>query len=216
MAILKKFSGVLSVPQLYNLMQTPFVKSKLAALARHNDLSKVRRVLDVGCGPGTNCTVFSHAEYLGVDLDPGYVEYARKKHGRDFEVADVCTYDPPADEKFDFILLNSLLHHIDEQGARRILTALTRSVSDDGHVHIIDLVLPGSKGLPRMMAENDRGDYPRPFSHWQELFGSIFEEVTIEPFKVRLMGLDVIELVYFKGRNRAASQLQDRGQSRVA
>ena len=38
----------------YRLWQAPFAEKKLEPLRRHNDLSTIRRVLDVGCGPGTN------------------------------------------------------------------------------------------------------------------------------------------------------------------
>ena len=42
----------------YSLWQAPFAAEKLAPLLAHNDLGRVRRVLDVGCGPGMNTHLF--------------------------------------------------------------------------------------------------------------------------------------------------------------
>ena len=44
-----------------------------------NDVASVRRVLDVGCGPGTNTRYFEHADYLGLDINRGYIESARRR-----------------------------------------------------------------------------------------------------------------------------------------
>ena len=73
----------------YRIWQAPFAEKKLAPILRHNDLGAVRRVLDVGCGPGTNTRHFATSDYLGVDLNEKYVEYARAKFGRTFVAADV-------------------------------------------------------------------------------------------------------------------------------
>src|SRR6202040_4264101 len=106
-----------------------FAEKKLEPLRRHNDVSKVSRVLDVGCGPGTNARHFSHADYLGLDLNPAYVEYARRRYSNRCELADVTHYSAPSSEPFDFVLVNSLLHHIDAPNTRRLLAHLATLLS---------------------------------------------------------------------------------------
>ena len=56
---------VMENPHAYRLWQAPFAEPKFAPVLAHNDLSRVRRVLDVGCGPGTNTHHFAGADYLG-------------------------------------------------------------------------------------------------------------------------------------------------------
>src|SRR5437867_13058439 len=73
----------------YRLWQAPFADKKLAPLFAHNDLRAVRRVLDVGRGPGTNTRHFGHADYVGVDINPRYIAYAQRRSGRAFLVAGV-------------------------------------------------------------------------------------------------------------------------------
>jgi len=116
----------------YRLWQAPFADKKLAPLFVHNDLRAVRRVLDVGCGPGTNTRHFSHADYVGVDINPRYIAYARRRYGREFLVADV-TAGPDLGARFDCVLVNSFLHHVDDAEAHRVLRHLAPLLTTDGH-----------------------------------------------------------------------------------
>jgi SAM-dependent methyltransferase len=186
----------------YRVWQAPFAERKLAPLFAHNDLSRTRRVLDVGCGPGTNTHHFAGADYLGVDFNPAYIESARHRHGRDFLVADVTKYEVPPDERFDLILANSLFHHIDTADTRRILAHLATLLSDDGHVHILDLVLPEKPSVSRFLARADRGDYPRPLDEWRSIFEGAFAPVVFEPYSLGAAGMTLWNMVYFKGRAR--------------
>jgi SAM-dependent methyltransferase len=186
----------------YRLWQAPFAEQKLAPILAHNDLRAVRRVLDVGCGPGTNTHHFAHADYLGIDYNPRYVESARRRHQRTFVVADVTTYTVPQSERFDFILANSFLHHVDTPGVERILAQLADLVSEDGHVHILELVLPDHASVARLLARWDRGDFPRPLAEWRRLFTARFEPVVFEPYALTALGAPLWRMVYFKGRAR--------------
>jgi SAM-dependent methyltransferase len=120
----------------YSLWQAPFAAAKLVPLLAHNDIGSARRVLDVGCGPATNTHLFAHADYLGIDVNPGYIKLARRRHDRRFVVANAATYDDPAGTGFDFILLNSLLHHMDTPSTKKILNRLQSWLSPDGHIHL--------------------------------------------------------------------------------
>jgi len=184
----------------YRLWQAPFAEQKLAPLFAHNDVRRARRVLDVGCGPGTNTGHFAHADYLGIDSNPEYIASARRRYGRTFVVADVTTYRLTDDRRFDFILVNSLLHHLDTPGTDWLLRHLQSLLTDDGHVHIIDLVIPEHRSVARLLAHWDRGDFPRPLEEWRSLFGGHFDLVVFEPFAVTTMGVPLWSLVYFKGR----------------
>lgn len=200
MVSLKRLSSVMEHPTAYRLWQSPFARAKFAPVLRHNDLAQARRVLDVGCGPGTNAALFAGVDYVGLDINESYVRTARRRYGREFVAADACTYQAPPDARFDFILLNSLLHHIDTPNVERILRQLSTQLADDGHVHILELVLPEERGLPRLLARSDRGDFARSLDEWRRLFAAAYEEVVFEPFPVGRLGITFFEMVYFKGR----------------
>jgi SAM-dependent methyltransferase len=202
MAMTKFYAGVMENPLVYRLWMAPFAEKKLAPLYAHTDVAKARRVLDVGCGPGTNTGHFAHADYLGIDINPEYIESARQRYGREYVVADVTKYEVAPDRRFDLILANSLFHHIDTTSTRRILAHLATLLTDDGHVHIVDLVLPERTSISRFLARADRGDFPRPVDEWRELFTAAFEPVVFEVYPVGVRGTELWSFVYFKGRAR--------------
>ena len=120
----KAYARLMEHTLAYRVWQAPFAEKKLAPLYAHTDVARARRVLDVGCGPGTNTAHFLHAGYLGIDFNPAYIESARRRHGREFVVADVTKYEVAPEERFDLILANSLFHHIDTASTRKILAHL--------------------------------------------------------------------------------------------
>ena len=137
--------------------------------------------------------------------DSDYIEQAKKNYGDRFAVADVCTYEAEPENRFDFILLNSLLHHIDDVHTDRILEQLTKQLTPDGHIHILDLLLTEERSLARTLALSDRGDYPRPLAAWEKIFSTHYEPVVYEPFTLDLGGVTLWKMVYFKGRARNTS-----------
>jgi SAM-dependent methyltransferase len=195
---------LLELPQVYLAWQRPFVASKLEPMLRHNELRSVRRVLDVGCGPGTNSSVFAGVDYLGVDLNPSYIKYAQERYGPRFAVADVRTDTIPGTGTYDFVLVNSLLHHLDDESVDSLLRTLGRFLTDDGHVHVIELELPAHRGVPRTLARMDRGPHARSLSSWRNLLTRHFDEVVLEPFPVPARGPALWRMLYFKGRPRVA------------
>ncbi len=195
-----KLADVMHWAPLYRAWQTPFANAKIAPVLKHNNLSRVRSVLDIGCGPGTNTHLFTCCAYLGIDCNATYIESARRRHKRDFVIADALQYEPV--EQFDFILANSFFHHIATLDTRRLLAKLATLLAEGGCLHVIDLVLPPAAGCARTLARLDRGGYARPLDQWHELFAEIFEIMVFEPFTLAYAGVHLWELVYFKGRPR--------------
>jgi SAM-dependent methyltransferase len=190
---------VLATPTAYRLWQAPFAHQKFEPVLRHNDLGRARRVLDVGCGPGTNTPYFRTPDYLGLDLNQAYVRYAHRRFGRRFLATDVREYTGEGDGRYDFILINSFLHHIEDTGTAAILKQLSRLLDPQGFVHILDLVLPTEPGLARFLARHDRGAFARPVDRWQAIFEGVFRRVVFEPYPVTLGGVVLWHMVYFKG-----------------
>jgi SAM-dependent methyltransferase len=91
---------IMRQPIVYRLWMAPFAKKKFAPIVARNDMSRVRRVLDVGCGPGTNAIYFSDVDYLGIDLNPQYILDAERRYGdaggrRRFMAVDAAKFVAP-------------------------------------------------------------------------------------------------------------------------
>jgi SAM-dependent methyltransferase len=196
--------GLLARPLVYAMWQAPFERRKLEPVFRHNDWGGIRRVLDVGCGPGTSTKYFRHsAYYLGIDNNPEYVRYARRKHQRDFLVADVTRLPARSVDStgtFDFILVNSMLHHLNDEDCRQLLLVLLSLLSPDGHLHCLELVMPERGGIGRVLAKADRGQYARSVAHWGSIWTEIFQPVTTVEYPLGAGGLTLWNMIYFKGR----------------
>lgn len=197
---MKIFSQIMENVSAYRLWQAPFCEQKLFPLRNHNDLGNVRAVLDVGCGPGTNTCHFLHTDYVGLDANKSYIDYARRRYSRKFITIDVCSYVPPPETRFDCILVNSFLHHIDDYNTLNILSKLKALLTPDGYIHILDLVLPEKPSIARMLARCDRGDCPRPLEKWRSVFDQSFERVIFEPYSLTALGVTLWNMVYFKGK----------------
>jgi SAM-dependent methyltransferase len=195
-------SGFMANTTAYRLWQAPFARQKLAPVLRHNDLSRVRRVLDAACGPGTNSGFFPHADYLGIDINDRYLDYARRIYGRRYVQADLLDYNVDTNGRFDFVLVNSFFHHVDDAGTRGILARLHGLIAPGGHIHIVDLVLPESPGIARFLARSDRGSFARTLDQCRALFEADFEPVVFERYRLSLAGVTLWKMVYFKGKPR--------------
>jgi SAM-dependent methyltransferase len=190
----------------YRMWQAPFAEQKFAPVLAHNNLQSVRRILDVACGPGTNTGHFPNSDYLGIDLNERYIRHARAQHRRNFLVADICSYRVPADERFDFILVNSFLHHLRDSDVANILSHLRTLLTEDGHIHILELVMPQEVSVARRLARWDRGKYTRPLEEWKEILGVLFDPVVLEPYPLVGFGATLWNMIYFKGKARTAMQ----------
>lgn len=202
-------NGIMEHTHAYRLWQRPFQEQKFAPIQRENDLKRIQRVLDVGCGPGTNTTHFEGVNYLGVDFNEGYIEYARRRYKRNFLVADITEWSMDGLGPFDFVFVNSFLHHVSDEDALRILLRLADFLAPGGHIHVLDLVLPEQKNIAQLLARWDRGDYPRPLARWRELFSEVFEPVLFEPYQLSGGGVTLWNFVYFKGKARGQEQVPD-------
>ena len=131
------------------------------------------------------------------------MSHARRHYRSEFEVADVCNEDVTAGRRFDFILANSLFHHIPDQDASRVMAKLAARLTTDGSVHIVDMVVPQKPGIARYLTTHDRGAYPRSRERWEQMLCDAFEPVVIEPYYLTGWGIPLWHMVYFKGRARS-------------
>jgi SAM-dependent methyltransferase len=190
---------VLQHPAVYAAWQAPFAAQKFRPAQRELSRRTVRRVLDVGCGPGTNAARFPRSDYVGLDINPSYLAMARAKYAGVFVEADMTSADLSTLGTFDTILVNSFLHHVPDQAVERILRQLERRLTPDGRAHVLELVLPERTSLARAMARLDRGRYARSVQEWCGLLGAHLEPVVIEPYTY---AGGLWSMIYFQGKTR--------------
>jgi len=195
--------GILGHPRLYLLWQSPFVWQKVLPVVEENDLSDIGKMLDVGCGPGTIRPVFPTADYVGIDVSTDYLRYARKHRGGSYVTADAAALPIRESAYFDFVLVNSLMHHLATDQVRSLLHSLSEVLAPAGTIHILDLVLGERPSPARFLARMDRGEYPRSSRDWISLFEDYFESTLTREYAVGFSGIPLWHMIYMRGVRKA-------------
>jgi SAM-dependent methyltransferase len=198
-ALRRATNRLLELPIVYSAWQAPFAARKLRPFLASLDLTKVRRVLDVGCGPGTNAPAFAGIEYVGIDINPEYIATASRRYKGRFVVGDVADERVLPDERFDLVFANSLMHHLDDGVVRSLLRRMALLCAPGGSVHVLDLVLPPGRSAARVLARLDRGRHARPLEEWRRLFSEHLRETHFDPYPLGIPGLPLWQMIHFSG-----------------
>lgn len=140
------------------------------------------RILDIGCGPGE---ILAHlpdsiGHYTGFDMNPGYIEAARRRWGArgTFHCRRVEAATLPADEVFDIVLANGIVHHLDDSEAAQLFDIAWRALRPDGWLVTYDNVyLEDQHWFARWLIARDRGRAVRSRQGYEALARGRFAQI---------------------------------------
>lgn len=99
------------------------------------------RVLDVGCGTGTQLQryVDAHCEVVGVDTSPAMLDRARARLGEraDLRLAD-AEHLPFEEEHFDIVTATLVLHELAPEARSQVACEMRRVLRDTGRIVLVD------------------------------------------------------------------------------
>lgn len=176
-----------------------FAEAKIAPFRRYSRNVNYQSVLDLGSGPGTNAPLFQNRDYVGVDFNEKYTAFATEKFKGRFVTSCAIDFSKDCTEQFDLIIVNSLLHHLNDDETSTLMSHCANRIKQNGTIHIIDSVLPTHFSLKRTLAKLDRGKFVRPLSRWEELVFSHFKKCHLEFYTLNLFGLPAYDMFYFVG-----------------
>jgi SAM-dependent methyltransferase len=136
------------------------------------------KVIDVGCGPADILGELPTVEYVGVDISESYIESARYRHGQRgvFICGRVEDWArDPRSQGADLVLANGVLHHVDDDEAKKILEFAYRVLKSNGRFIFYEpCYLLWQSRLSAFMMSKDRGQNIRTEQQWKDLAGSVF------------------------------------------
>ena len=139
------------IARFYDAVVEPFnatLRSYVVKVARPTEGMKV---LEIGCGTGTNLELFADAgcEVAGVDLSPSMIDLAKKKLAdrADLRLGDASEM-PFADGSFDLVLSFLTLHEMPTDIRSPVLQEMVRVAGPAGKVLLIDYH-PGPLHIPK-------------------------------------------------------------------
>ena len=180
-------SGILRwlrVPFLYNLFQEVAGANAVrrSFIKKHVRPKVGDKVIDIGCGTAQIVPYLPEVEYLGLDTNPTYIAFARRRYGRNgtFVVGD--TQSLRGDLRFrdaDIVMAIGVLHHLDDQDAVHCIRFANDALKMTGRFICLEpCSIPNQGALSRFVMANDRGRNIRTEPQYRQLAARIFSNVS--------------------------------------
>lgn len=176
--------AVLSSPAVYDTFQRVMGGHVgRTDFARHLVRAKAgARILDVGCGTGDLLAYLPDGiDYHGWDISSDYIAAARSRFGDRgrFTAGLLGECDVVAEAPYDLVIASGVLHHLDDDEARRFAALARLAVRDGGRFVSIDPVIAdGQHPVARFLITRDRGQHVRTGEAYTALVRGTFTEVT--------------------------------------
>ena len=140
--------------------------------------SRGMKVLDFGCGTGSNSKLFHSEDYIGSEVDMSRVESSRKKYPKyKFEKIPIISSPknmlPWKDNSFDMIFVSLCLHHINSKSCKLIFKEFRRVLKSGGKILGIEPALIDGKYFSNILMNIlDAGDYILPLNKYKKMYQS--------------------------------------------
>lgn len=144
-----------------------------------------QKVVDIGCGPGSVAHLLPvGVKYVGFDVSDEYISSARSKFEGDPDktflvgvAEDYGDHLPAQMQEADLVIINGLLHHLDDGEALAALELARKSLAPDGKLVCLEACFLLSQGtIARWVLKQDRGKNVRTEPQWKALVGKVFEK----------------------------------------
>ena len=166
------YKQLLEGPLFYNAWSLVHLMPRFKAIPQVVQGAARPRILDLGCGPGLFKQHFPACEYTGIDNNPRYIDYARKRQQGLFILGDIFDLQGHLGGRvFDFALINGVLHHLDDTLLVRLLGALPALLAPEGRIIVVDHIWSDALNpLNKFLVRHDRGAYSRSETAYRGLF----------------------------------------------
>ena len=173
----------LKVPFLYNVFQGVVGGNALRRriIQNHVRAKAGDKVIDIGCGPAQALQSLPDVEYLGLDINPGYIAFAGRTYGGKgtFIVGD--TRSLRGDSRFkdaDIVIAVAVLHHLDDEEAADCIRFAYDALKSGGRFIFHDPCWIRNQGaFSKYIMSHDRGRNIRTEQQYRQLAAQFFANV---------------------------------------
>ena len=174
--------SILSLPAFYRLFEHILGTDRWRAVLVEEHLRPRAgdRILDIGCGPGDVVGLLPRVEYFGFDMNPRYIETARRRYGdrAHFTCQNVNEHTMSESSSFDLALAIGIVHHLDDDEAVALFKLARRVLKPDGRLITLDPCFTDDQPrIARWLATADRGRNIRRRDAYVALATRVFPRV---------------------------------------
>ena len=159
------------------------VRSRRLSIQQYLNIPRGARILDIGCGPGFVAAFVPQSTYVGYDVERRYIEYAQRRYASlgIFKLGEYTRRELEKYEPFDFVMMNALLHHLDDATALDLLKLAADSLKPGGKVLCIDGGFhPKQNAFARYLVKGDRGEFVRNPEGYEKLAVEVFGKSNVK------------------------------------
>jgi SAM-dependent methyltransferase len=179
--------AVLSSPKAYDALQglLGVTHARQRVCAEYIRAQSSDHVVDIGCGTAEILKFLPVGiNYYGFDLSQSYIDSARRRFGDRgrFECADVTLLSADSIPPCNVAIAFGVLHHLDDDGAERLIDNLYDRLAPNGRLITVDPVFePGQARIAHELISRDRGQNVRDRDGYMALVSSRYASKNIHP-----------------------------------
>lgn len=166
--------GLLALPIVYRLHNLIMGKSKINQTII-NDFVKPKlgdKILDIGCGEADILNFLPEVDYIGIDGNEKYIEYAKKifKNRGKFQCALVDKHNLEGQGTFDFMFAFGLIHHLEDEDVIKLYQLAKLALKKGGKLVTFDGVYTEDQSkFSKWLVSKDRGQCVRDIEGYSSL-----------------------------------------------
>lgn len=174
---------ILKFPRIYNLFSKTISGNVFSVyVEKYVRPQKGDRILDIGCGTAEILSYLPKVEYVGLDINQDYIDYAKKRFGNKGKffnqkvkiglVEELSLFD------FDLVLAKGVLHHLNDDQAIQLFNLSSMALKQGGRLITFDgCYVNGQSWFTRFILSKDRGRYVRTKDEYLDLAAKLFKNI---------------------------------------
>ena len=175
----------LRYPRIYNLFsRTAGGNARAVYVKKYIRPKEGDKILDIGCGTADILLHLPSVEYVGLDMNQAYINYAKKRFQNRGKFLARRISQGVIDELslfgFDKVLATGILHHLNDDETMQFFELASSALKPSGRLITLDgCYVKGQSWLARLILSKDRGKYVRTQDEYLSFASRFFEDVQV-------------------------------------